>query len=83
MNEVKMTDLRVFLKYGYRQHKSTLEESLKTSVAISSRSFDNHLQSGRFRFYCYDERCNQILWLSDDTEMWLFIELDVCLKRKI
>lgn len=75
-----LNSIRVFTKYGYRQHRSTLVESLKTSVAISSRSFDNMLQSGRFSFYCFDDRCNQLLWLSDDTEMWLFVQVELCQK---
>lgn len=66
-----------YLKYGYRRGAELLEDSLATKVYIRSDTFMKMLMSGNFFPYCFDGRCNQVLWLSKDTCTWLFIEISL------
>ena len=63
------------VRYGYRQHKGGLEESLRTKVYIRQEQFNTMLSSGKFHVYGFDSRCNQLLWLSSTTQTWLFVEI--------
>lgn len=63
-----------FVKYGYRHHRGSLEDSLKTKVYISSKTFEEMLRTGNYHLYAFDYRCNQVLWLYKTGETWLFIE---------
>lgn len=64
------------VRFGYREHRVTLDESLKTRVYISCKTFDKMIKSDTFDYYGYDPRCHQYLWLNAHYN-WLFIEL-VC-----
>lgn len=66
-----------YLKFGYRKHCGNLKESLATSVYIRSENFMRMLLSGRFTPYAFDERCNQLVFLSADTSTWLFLEISI------
>lgn len=64
-----------FLKYGKRKHRGGLQESLETTCFISEREFQQCLSS--YDYYCFDDRCNQILFINTDEEFtWLFIEIN-------
>lgn len=67
----------VFIKYGYRDHRGGLEESLKTKNYIKSESFDRMIRTGNYAYYGYDSRCHQLLWLHKNSGTWLFIEVIV------
>lgn len=65
------------MKYGYRDHRELLEDSLSTKVYIDEKDFRFRLK--KYEFYGYDERCRQILFIRKDNSVfapwWLFIEL--------
>ena len=68
------------MKFGYRDHRSTLQESLQTKQYISINDFTK--RSKNYRFYAYDNRCKQLMFIRDEMEhhytepTWLFIELE-------
>lgn len=68
------------MKYGFRDHRSTLQESLQTKQYISYYDFGKRSQN--YRFYAYDKRCRQLMFIIDnmkhhlDEPTWLFIELE-------
>lgn len=69
--------MRQFIKFGKRKHRGALKDSLKTAVIISEGEFFYCLP--HYHFYAYDERCRQIMFISNDLEhaewSWLFIEI--------
>ena len=68
------------VSYGKREHREGLQESLETSVRISEREFEKLLRDkdNDYSYYCFDNRCNQILFLGkyELKYMWLFIQLE-------
>lgn len=68
------------MKFGYRHHRSSLQESLQTKQYISINDFTK--RSKNYRFYGYDSRCRQLMFIRNEMEhyytepLWLFIELE-------
>lgn len=68
------------MKYGYREHRELLTESLKTKVYCTEEEFRKMAQ--KYRYYAYDKRCKQIVFIIDNMQQyyteptWLFIELE-------
>lgn len=70
----------MMISYGIRQHCGSLNESLRFSKLISESTFKNFLyeKSFGFKYYAFDKRCNQILFLGiiDNCSTWLFIQIN-------
>ena len=66
-------------EFGKREHRGSLQESLNTSVQITEQEFRDLLydKNNDYKYYCYDNRCNQILFLGkyDLKYLWLYIQL--------
>lgn len=64
------------MKFGLREHRGSLEESLKTVKTISLSTFLSLLD--KYEFYCFDDRCQQLLFcvkdLNSPLPFWLFIQ---------
>ena len=65
-------------KYGTREHRGALKDSLETAVYISFYDFIKRLKD--YKFYSFDERVNQVMFLIKDftnvkKPAWLFIEI--------
>lgn len=63
------------VRYGYRQHRGGLQESLQTKVYISVDTFKRMLDNKTVEYYAFDERCNQVLYINWETYTWYFIEI--------
>lgn len=64
----------MYIKYGKREHRGTLEESLKTKKEITDKEFS--ILVNYYTYYGYDNRCNQILFINIKKEYtWLYIEV--------
>ena len=66
------------IKFGFRHHRGTLKESLKTQRYISEGLFNSLLLD--YAYYGFDNRVNQLLFVIRDMDKverptWLFIEL--------
>lgn len=65
------------LRFGKRKHRGSLEDSLKTSKAITEREFMNMI--GDYHPYWFDKRVRQVMFIANDLEhakwSWLFIQL--------
>lgn len=68
-------------KYGYRDLRELLAESLETSKYISIEEFKKRLRKFKYQFYAFDDRVNQIMFIINDIPghldqpTWLFIEI--------
>ena len=65
------------VKYGKREHRGGLKESLATSKYIDEYTFNRLVK--KYDYYCVDERCNQIMFIAKDMSrkyIWLFIEVE-------
>lgn len=69
-------------KYGTRDHRETLEESLETKKYINSSEFKRLMSKNIYHYYTTDYRCNQILFILNDIPKyykyyttWIFIEV--------
>lgn len=67
----------MIFKYGKRQQRGSTRESLETSVYMSEYEFQKEFNSKKMKFYCYDTRCNQILFITSRSceYDWYFIEV--------
>ena len=64
----------MYIKYGKREHRGSLEDSLKTKKTISEKTFQKLLKN--YNYYCYDSRCNQILFINTKLQYtWLYMEI--------
>lgn len=68
------------LRFGTREHRGGLDESLATSKYFDEKRFNELLPY--YEYYAFDERCNQIMFILKDMEhewrnhpVWLFIEI--------
>lgn len=66
-------------KFGKREHRGSLNESLTTSIQINEEEFKELLNNrdNKYKYYCFDNRCNQILFCGKHEleYMWLFIQI--------
>lgn len=74
--------------YGKREQRGGLQESLDTSLLITEEEFKELLKdydNNGYDYYCYDERCNQILFLGDYRlkYQWLYIQLPYITDKSI
>lgn len=71
--------MKYYIKFGKREHRGGLKESLTTSVEITESEFKNLLndKANGYTYYCFDERCNQIIFLGkyELRYMFLYIQL--------
>lgn len=71
--------MKYYIKFGKREHRGGLKESLTTSVEITESEFKNLLndKDNGYTYYCFDERCNQIIFLGkyELRYMFLYIQL--------
>ena len=68
------------ITFGKRKQRSILQESLNTSVRIAESDFRELLldKNNKYKFYSFDKRCNQILFIGNPEleYMWLYIQID-------
>ena len=63
-----------YYKYGYRQQRTDLKESLRTIVYISEQSFKNAMNRLRLQFVGYNLRCHHFEWIDPMNKTIWFIE---------
>ena len=68
------------ITFGKREHRGGLKESLETSVEITAQEFNELLKNkaNDYSYYCFDDRCNQIVFLGKYSlkYMFLYIQLE-------
>ena len=67
------------IRFFVRDHRSTLEQSLRTTIYISPEQFKNLYKN--YEFYGYDKRVMQFLFIARNIEKvtpaFLGIEIDL------
>lgn len=77
-----MTHIKV--TYGKREHRGGLQDSLDTAVEITKEEFENLLKdkSNNYTYYCFDERCNQVIFLGNYELKYMFLYIHLTTEDK-
>lgn len=77
---LEFEDIEIYkISYGKREHRGGLNESLETAIEISEEEFKELLEdkNNGYEYYCYDDRCNQIIFLGNYELDYMFLYIQI------